>query len=56
MANTFLLALALGISSSSGDQDPVIHGLGLVALIALAPIISVMALGFIIHIKEQRKE
>ena len=56
MANTFLLALALGISSSSGDQDPVIHGLGLVALIALAPIISVMALGFIFRIKKQRKE
>jgi len=56
MANTFLLALALGISSSTGEQDPILHGLGLVALIALAPIISVMALGFIIHIKEQRKE
>jgi hypothetical protein len=47
MANTFLLALALGLSSSMGEQDPVIHGLGLVALVALAPIISVMVLGFI---------
>jgi hypothetical protein len=51
MANTFLLALALGISYSIGEQDPVIHGLGLVALVALAPIISVMALGFIFRIK-----
>lgn len=51
MANTFLLALALGISSSTGEQDPMIHGLGLVALIALAPIISVMALGFIFRMK-----
>jgi len=56
MANTFLLALALGISSSIGEQDPIIHGLGLVALIALAPIISVMALGFIFCIRKQRKE
>ncbi len=56
MANTFLLALALGTSSSIGGQDPVIHGLGLVALIALAPIISVMVLGFIVRIKKQRKE
>lgn len=56
MANTFLLALALGISSSTGEQDPMIHGLGLVALIALAPIISVMALGFIFRMKNQRKE
>jgi len=56
MANTFLLALALGLSSSTGEQDPMIHGLGLVALIALAPIISVMALGFIFRMKNQRKE
>lgn len=56
MANTFLLALGLGISSSIGEQDPVIHGLGLVALIALAPIISVMALGFIFCTKKERKE
>ncbi|HOD36634.1 MAG TPA: DUF1538 domain-containing protein [Syntrophales bacterium] len=56
MANTFLLALALGISSSMGDQDPVVHGLGLVALIALAPIISVMVLGFIFRFPKRRKE
>ncbi len=56
MANTFLLALALGLSSSMGGQDPVLHGLGLVALIALAPIISVMTLGFIFRGKKQRKE
>jgi hypothetical protein len=52
MANTFLLALALGISSSMGDQDPIVHGLGLVALIALAPIISVTVLGFVLKIKK----
>ncbi|HQM27683.1 MAG TPA: DUF1538 domain-containing protein [Syntrophorhabdus sp.] len=56
MANTFLLALALGVSSSMGDQNPIVHGLGLVALIALAPIISVMALGFVLNIKKYRKE
>jgi len=55
LANTFLLALALGISSSMGGQDPVVHGLGLVALIALAPIISVMVLGFIFA-RKNRKE
>ena len=56
MANTFLLALALGLSSSMGDKDPVIHGLGLVSLIALAPIISVMLLGLVIKIKKHQKE
>jgi hypothetical protein len=56
MANTFLLALALSASVSMGDQDPVTHGLGLVALIALSPILSVMALGFLVRSKEHRKE
>jgi len=55
LANSFLLALALGISSSIGGQDPVVYGLGLVALIALAPIISVMALGFVFT-RKNRKE
>ena len=54
VANTFLLALALGISSSLGGQDPVIHGLGLVALIAVAPIVSVMVLGIAVAIKKRQ--
>lgn len=56
LANTFLLALALGASAAAGDQDPIVQGLGLVALIALAPIISVMALGILIRRAEARKE
>jgi hypothetical protein len=52
LANTFLLALALGVSSSMGNQDPIIHGLGLVALTALAPIASVMTLGLLLRRKE----
>jgi hypothetical protein len=48
LANTFLLALALGASSAMDDQSPVTHGLGLVALIAVAPIISVTILGLLI--------
>lgn len=56
LANSFLLALALGISSATGTQDPLVHGLGLVALIALAPVMSVMTLGLIVRWKERRKE
>ena len=56
LANTFLLALALGASASAGDQDPIIHGFGFVALIALAPIISVMALGFLVRLKTREQE
>lgn len=56
LANTFLMALAFGASSSAGHQDPIVHGLGLVALIALAPLISVMTLGLAVGWKERRKE
>jgi len=55
LANTFLLALALGASSVVAGQDPLVHGLGLVALIALAPIISVMFLGLIMRWKARPK-
>jgi hypothetical protein len=56
LANTFLLALAFGASSAAGDQDPLVQGLGLVALIALAPLISVMTLGLVVRRKDRRKE
>lgn len=51
LANSFLLALALGAASAIEDRDPLVHGLGLVALIALAPILSIMTLGLIIRFK-----
>ncbi len=45
LANSFLLALALGTAAGSGSSDPLVQGLGLVALVALAPVLAVMALG-----------
>lgn len=51
LANSFLLALALGAASAMDAQDPLVGGLGLVALIALAPIVSIMALGLVIRVK-----
>ena len=56
LANTFLLALALGTSAAAGGQDPLVDGLGLVSLIALAPLVSVMVLGLVVRWKERRKE
>lgn len=56
LANTFLLALALGASSVVSGHDPLINGLGLVALIALAPIISVMILGILVRWKTRPKK
>jgi len=49
LANSFLLALALGLASAADGADPLLDGLGLVALIALAPILSVMTLGLVIR-------
>ena len=56
LANSFLLALALGTSAALGGQDPLVQGLGLVALIALAPVLSVVALGLLMHRKARPKE
>lgn len=56
LANTFLLALALGASSVMPGQDPLVQGLGLVALIALAPILSVMILGLLMRWKARSKK
>jgi len=51
MAVTFLMAIAIGVSSAIEGRDPIIHGFGLIALIALAPIISVMAMGLVVRIR-----
>lgn len=51
ITNTFLLGLGLGVASVNGDRDLITYGFGLAALISLAPIISVMAVGIIIRIR-----
>jgi Protein of unknown function (DUF1538) len=56
LANSFLLALALGASFATGNEDVLADGLGLVSLIALAPVISVMGLGLLVRWKEPRRK
>lgn len=56
LANTFLLALALGASAAMEGRKVIVDGFGLVALIALAPIISVMILGILVHPETRDKE
>jgi hypothetical protein len=56
LANSFLLALAFGASAAVGHQDALVQGLGLVAIISLAPVITVMTLGLAVRWKERRKE
>lgn len=55
LANTFLLALAFGAAAAVEGRDPLVHGLGLVSLIALAPVISVMVLGLIVRVKPRKE-
>jgi len=51
MAVTFLMSVAVGAAAMIEGRDPLIDGFGLIALIALAPIIFVMSLGVIIRLK-----
>lgn len=45
MAVTFIMSLAIGMAEGLG-RDPTTEGLGLVALVAMAPIICVLLFGF----------
>jgi len=54
MAVTFVMSLAIGVASGTG-RDPAAEGLGLVALVALAPIISVLLLGLVYKPPWRRK-
>lgn len=45
MTTTFLLSMALGLAEGIPGANPVIDGFGLIALVAMTPIILVMLLG-----------
>lgn len=51
MAVTFLMAVAVGIATAMEGRDPMLDGFGLIALIALAPVIFILVLGTIYRIK-----
>ena len=52
MAVTFLMAVAIGAASMMERSDPLVDGFGLIALIALAPIIFVLSLGVLIRLRK----
>ncbi|MCC6984489.1 MAG: DUF1538 domain-containing protein [Bauldia sp.] len=54
LANTFLLAVALGTSASLGDGNALVGGFGLAALISVAPIVSVMIVGLLVRQKQRQ--
>lgn len=47
MTVTFVMAIVLGAAGAMEGRDPVADGFGLIALVALAPILSVMTLGIL---------
>jgi Protein of unknown function (DUF1538) len=55
LANSFLLAFALGASAAMENQDPIVHGFGLVALIALAPIVTLVMLGVLVRLRTRKE-
>ncbi|MDZ4131807.1 MAG: DUF1538 domain-containing protein [Dethiobacteria bacterium] len=52
MTVTFIMAIAIGAADSMAGRDAVIDGFGLIALVALAPIIMVMLLGFLYPLED----
>lgn len=53
MTATFVLAMFTGIAGQIEGRDPLLDGFGMVAMVALAPIISVLTLGILFSRKEK---
>ncbi|WP_425542360.1 DUF1538 domain-containing protein [Lentibacillus halophilus] len=53
MTATFVLAMFTGIAAQIDGRDPLLDGFGMVALVALAPILSVLTLGILFSRKEK---
>lgn len=56
MTVTFIMAIALGVGDVMADRDPMIDSFGMIALVALAPILSVLTLGQLYAWKERRDD
>lgn len=54
MTVTFILAMTVGTATGLEGRDPVAEGFGLVALVALAPILAVLVLGIVYRFNESR--
>lgn len=56
MTVTFVMAMAIGIANSIEGRDPLLVGFGMIALVALAPILAVLLLGLLYSRKEKENE
>ncbi|MFN7251739.1 MAG: DUF1538 domain-containing protein [Anaerobacillus sp.] len=55
MTVTFILAIAVGVASAIEGRDPLLDGFGMIALVALSPIISVLILGLLFEGKGRER-
>lgn len=53
---TFVLAVTMGAAAAREGRDPLAEGFGLVALVLLAPSLSVLGFGALIGLRERRKK
>jgi hypothetical protein len=53
MTVTFILAVSVGAANMIEGRNPIIDGFGLIALVALAPILSVIILGLLYKLREK---
>lgn len=51
MVVTFIMSISIGVANILQERDTVLHGFGLISLVALAPILSVLILGLYYKIK-----
>jgi len=56
MTVTFVLAMAIGVASAIEGRDPLMDGFGMIALVALSPILTVLILGLLYGRKERENE
>lgn len=56
MTVTFIMAFSVGVASKIKGSDPLVEGFGMIALVALSPILSVLILGLIYSRKEKQVE
>ncbi len=55
MTVTFVMAVALGLAEAMEGRSAIHDGFGLIALVALAPILSVMTVGVFLNFKTRRE-
>ncbi|WP_316252554.1 DUF1538 domain-containing protein [Bacillus aquiflavi] len=53
MTVTFILSMAVGVASEMEGRNPLTDGFGMIAVVAIAPIISVLILGLLFQKKEE---